>query len=489
MRIVVFQIKEGISEMQLKVSHREKTKRMTELAVLIALEIIIAFTPLGTIQIGTIAATLGHIPVIIAAIVLGTSEGIFMGFVFGLLSFIYWTFIQPANPTAFMFTPFCQLGEIRGSAWSLIICFVPRILIGLVAGEVCKAVKRVTNKDGLAYGLAGAAGSAVTTILVLGLTYLLIGRQYVAAVFQRGSMPENAMGWLLGAIGGVILTNGIPELIVGALAAIGVGYALLPRRRVLGIDIGSSMTKVALIRGDKVEWTKKIENNADLETELRSMALSNVKKVCVTGVGASFVTKDICGIPTERVEEFRALGKGAATVTGKRNLIVCSIGTGTAFVRVTPTRIFHIGGSGVGGGMLKGMSEKLFGEFDPEKLANMAKAGDLREIDLTLADVCEGTISNLQEDTTVANLAKASSASDEALAHGLYNVIFQSIGVMAAFAAKHHFVKNVFVCGTILQHGEVAEQSLNSVAPLHGIKFIQSEQSPFIGAIGAAMLG
>ena len=475
--------------MQLKVSHREKTKRMTEMAVLIALEIIICFTPLGTIQIGTIAATLSHIPVIIAAVVLGTAEGAFMGFVFGLFSFIYWTFLQPANPTAFMFTPFCQLGEIRGSAWSLVICFVPRILIGVVAGEVCKAVKRVSNKDGLAYGLAGAAGSAVTTILVLGLTYLLIGRQYVSAVFQGGAEPENAMGWLLAVIGSVILTNGIPELIVGALAAIGIGYALLPRRYILGIDIGSSMTKIALVRGEKVEWTKKIENGTDLETELRAMVLPKVKKICVTGVGASFVTKDICGIPTERVEEFRALGKGAASISGKRNLIVCSIGTGTAFVRVTPTRIFHIGGTGVGGGMLKGMSEKLFGEFDPDKIAKMAEAGHLQDIDLTLADVCEGTISNLQADTTVANLAKASTASDEALAHGLYNVIFQSIGVMAAFAAKHHFVKTVFVCGTILEKGSVAEQSLNSVAPLHGIRFVLSDQAPYVGALGAALLG
>ena len=67
----------------LKVSHREKTKRLAELAVLLALEIIIAFTPLGTIQVGPIAATLGHIPVIIAAVVLGTAEGAFMGFVLG----------------------------------------------------------------------------------------------------------------------------------------------------------------------------------------------------------------------------------------------------------------------------------------------------------------------------------------------------------------------------------------------------------------------
>ncbi len=471
----------------LKVSNRDKIKRMTELAVLIALEIIIAFTPLGTIQIGTIAATLGHIPVIIAAVVLGTAEGTFMGFVFGLLSFLYWTFVQPANPTAFMFTPFCQLGEIRGSAWSLLICFVPRMLVGFTAGEVCKLVKRTTGKDGLAYGLAGAAGSAVTTILVLGLTYLLIGRQYVSAVFMGGTAPENAMGWLLAAIGGVVLTNGIPELIVGAIVAVAVGYALVPRRRVLGIDIGSSATKIALLRGERVEWTKRIPNGTDLEQAISELSLNRVKKICVTGVGASYITGNLCGIPTERVEEFRALGKGAALVSQKRNLIVCSVGTGTSFVRVMPLRIFHIGGTGVGGGMLAGLSEKLFGHFDIKELSELAKSGDLNGVDLTLADVCEGTISNLNPDTTVANLAKAGTASDAALAHGLYNVIFQSIGVMAAFAAKHHMVHTIFVCGSILEYGEVAEKILDGVAALHRVKFIYSEQAAYITAIGAAL--
>ncbi|MBR0081305.1 MAG: ECF transporter S component [Clostridia bacterium] len=473
--------------MQLKVSNRDRIKRLTELAVLVALEAIIAFTPLGTIQIGPIAATLGHIPVIVAAVVLGTAEGAFMGFVFGLLSFLYWTFVQPANPTAFMFTPFCQLGEISGSGWSLLICFVPRILIGVVAGEVCRLVKRMQGRDGLAYALAGAAGSAVTTVLVLGLTYLLIGRQYVAAVFAGGTAPENAMAWLLSVIGTVVLTNGIPELVIGALAAVGVGYALVPRARVLGIDIGTSATKVALLRGERIEWTARIGQNVDLEQAISEMALPKLKKICVTGVGASMLSHDLCGIPTVRVGEFRSLGKGAQLLTRKRNLIVCSVGTGTSFVRVTPFSVFHIGGTGVGGGMLKGLSERLFGRYVPDEVAAMAEAGVLEEVDLTLRDVCRGTISNLKPETTVANLAKAGTASDEALAHGLYNVVFQSIGVMAAFAAKHHFVRTVFVCGSILEHGKLAEDALSEVAALHGIRFVYSDRAAYVTAIGAAL--
>ena len=473
--------------MQLKVSQREKTKRLVELGVLIALELIIAFTPLGTIQIGPIAATLGHIPVIVAAIVLGTTEGAFMGFVFGLLSFIYWTFLQPTNPTAFWFTPFCRIGDIPGSAWSLVICFVPRILIGVVTGEVCKLVKRITHKDGLAYGIAGAAGSAVTTILVLGLTYLLIGRQFVKVAFNgSGTMPENAMAWLLGIIGTVILTNGIPELVLGALAAIGVGYALIPRTRVLGVDIGSSMTKVALLKGEHVEWKRCIPHEADLETALKELPISGIKRISVTGVGASFITGDLCGVPTERVEEFRALGKGAVLTTKKRNLIICNVGTGTSFVRVTPFGAWHLGGSGVGGGMLEGLSEKLFGDSDPQKLRELAKGGDLSESDLTLKDVCEGTISNLQADTTVANLAKAAGASDESIARGLYNVVFQSVGVMAALAAKQHLVRTILVCGTVVEQNDVAKEILDGVAKLHNVRFIVSDDASFLTAIGAA---
>jgi len=469
----------------LKVSHHERTKRLAELAVLIGLEIIIAFTPLGTIQIGPIAATLGHIPVLIAAVVLGTAEGAFMGFVFGLLSFLYWTFVQPANPTAFMFTPFCQLGDIHGSAWSLVICFVPRILIGVVAGEVCHGIQRAGGRDGLAYGIAGALGSATTTVLVLGLTYLLIGRQYVSAVFAGGTVPENAMMWLLAAIGTTVLTNGIPELVVGALAAIGIGYALVPHRFALGVDIGTSATKVALLKGDRIVWTKRLEGN-DLEQSLRALELPKLRQIHVTGVGASRISGNLCGIPTVRVEEFRSLGRGAQLLSKRRNLIVCSVGTGTSFVRVSPLGIYHIGGSGVGGGMLAGLRQKLFGTMDHKTFAALAQKGDIRDVDITLADVCEGTISNLRPETTVANLAKAGTAPDAAIAHGLFNVVFQSIGVMAAFAAKNHCLRTVFVCGSILEHGALAKSALDEVASLHGVRFVLPEEAPFVTAIGAA---
>lgn len=473
--------------MQLKVSRRDQIKRLTEFSVLLALELIVCFTPLGTIQIGPIAATLSHIPVIVAAIVLGTNAGALMGFVFGLCSFIVWTFLYPNAPTAYMFTPFFQLGDVKGSAWSLVICFVPRILIGVVAGEVCRFVKQKFHKDGLAYGLAGALGSLVTTVLVLGLTYLLIGRNYVAVSFTgaEASLPTDPMAWLLGIIGSTVLLNGIPELVLGTLVAVGLGYALLPRRRTIGIDIGATATKLVLCSGDKVLATSRKEDGERIEDAVRRLGIGNVKRIYVTGVGASFIEGDLLNIPTTRVAEFQALAKGAALVSGKHNLVVASIGTGTSFVRVTPFRSFHIGGTGVGGGMLAGLSRKLFGSFEPQASIAAALQGDLKNCDLVLGDVCNGTISNLNSDTTIANLAKADTAGDEDLALGLYNTVFQSIGVMAAFAAKMHGTRTVVFCGTVLEQQPVAEAVLNGVAALHGLHFILPDEAAYVTAIGA----
>lgn len=469
---------------------REKIRFLTKFAVLAAIEFIVCFTPLGTIQIGPIAATLSHIPVIIAAIVLGTKAGAAMGGLFGLFSFIIWTFVQPNTPTAFMFTPFFKMGDINGSPWSLLICFVPRILIGVVAGEVHRLIKSHGGRDGIAYGFSGALGSLTNTALVLGLTYTLIGRNYVLAVFaDAGSAaPDNLFGWLLGVIWSTVLVNGIPELILGTVVAVAVGYALIPRKRIIGMDIGSSTTKVVLVRGKSILAVKRFENTVPLEDMLKSFDLTSVSAVHMTGVGSCTAPNTLLGIPTSRYDEFRSLARGATVLSGKINFIICSVGTGTSFVHVTPFFSRHLGGSGVGGGMLSGLSEKLFGSFEPDKLLTAAKNGDLSHVDLELADVCNGTISNLKPDTTVANLYKAGSADDNALALGIYNLIFQSIGVMSAFAAKGLATRTVFVCGTILEHQPLAQQALDAVAELQSVKFIVPDHAAFVTAIGAAEL-
>jgi uncharacterized membrane protein len=192
--------------------------------MLLALEAIVCFTPLGSLPaFGPIVATLSHIPVILAAILLGIEAGIAMGFFFGLFSFMVWTFIPPAPPIAFIFTPLYSFGNISGNFWSLVICFLPRILIGFVTGISFKFSKKMfSNFDKtqiLTYSLAGILGSLTNTFLVLGGIYFFFGNEYSTTI----GIAKNL---LLGIIGMSILTSGIPEAIVGAILAYAIGKPL-----------------------------------------------------------------------------------------------------------------------------------------------------------------------------------------------------------------------------------------------------------------------
>lgn len=200
----------------MRASISKKTLETAQFAMLLAVEAVVCFTPLGSIPIGPIVATLGMIPVILTAIIMGTAAGSAMGFFAGLFSFLVWTFTPPSPITAFVFTPVYSLGPSHGNFWSLVICFVPRLLVGTVTGLCFESFTRLKWKEPLAYGLSGVLGSLVNTLLVLGGIWLFFGSSYAAAIGQD-------LGALPALIGLTVLTNGIPEAILGGVAAYAVG--------------------------------------------------------------------------------------------------------------------------------------------------------------------------------------------------------------------------------------------------------------------------
>jgi len=202
-------------------AQRAKLLWMTQFAILLALEAIVCFTPLGSLPIGTMVATLSHIPVIIAAILLGPLAGSLMGFFFGLFSFLVWTFMPGTPVVAFVFTPFYSLGTVSGNAWSLVICFVPRILLGLCAALLFRALYRLIAGKSTAvlrlgaYTLSAVLATLLHTLLVLGGIYLFFGESYATALGI--SFPL-----LLGILGTVVATNGLLEAGIAALVGYGV---------------------------------------------------------------------------------------------------------------------------------------------------------------------------------------------------------------------------------------------------------------------------
>ncbi len=196
-------------------TNREKIRTLTQFSILLALEAVICFTPLGSVPIGPMVATLMHIPVIITAIMLGIRAGALMGFFSGLFSFLIWTFMPPTPPLAFVFTPFYSAGDFQGNAWSLVICFVPRILIGVVAGAVYRLCVKKNVNSVLSCVLGGVLGSVTTTVLVLGGIYLFFGQNYAVA----NGVEYSA---LLSAIAFVAATNGAAEAVIAGIVSPGI---------------------------------------------------------------------------------------------------------------------------------------------------------------------------------------------------------------------------------------------------------------------------
>ncbi len=196
----------------------EKVLGMVQLSLFTAIIILLAFTPMiGYIPLGITRVTIIHIPVILGSLLLGPKKGAFLGFVFGLTSLI----MNTINPTAtsFVFTPFGTIGSTQGNFVSLLICFVPRILVGVIPYWVNHLfIKRKWNSL-VGYGVSAVFGSMTNTILVMNMIYLFFADSYAVATNKSVSVLYDAILY-------VISFNGVLEAIVAGLIIIPLAAAL-----------------------------------------------------------------------------------------------------------------------------------------------------------------------------------------------------------------------------------------------------------------------
>lgn len=201
-----------------------KTGYLTVMGMFSAIILILAFTPLGFIQLPFIKATILHIPVIIGAILLGPRCGAVLGFLFGATSLINNT-ITPAV-SSFAFSPFIPLPVTgRGSPLALLVCFVPRILVGVVPWFVYMGLRKMTGKrfNAVCLVISGVAGSLTNTLLVMHMIFFFFKDAYA-------SVRNVAADAVYTVILGIIAANGIPEAIVAGIltaAVCGIMNAIL----------------------------------------------------------------------------------------------------------------------------------------------------------------------------------------------------------------------------------------------------------------------
>ena len=197
---------------------KRDTRWMVCVALMAAIIIVLANTPLGMIQLPVIKATTVHIPVILGAVLLGPLAGGILGGVFGICSLISNT--MAPTLLSFAFSPFMSTTGLPGVLKALWISVGCRILIGVVSGWLWKLFEKVHLNQTIALPITGFVGAMVNTVTVMGSIYLLFAQQYA----QAQNVGITAV-W--GLIMGTITASGIPEAIASAVLVLALGKVLL----------------------------------------------------------------------------------------------------------------------------------------------------------------------------------------------------------------------------------------------------------------------
>ena len=265
---------------------------------------------------------------------------------------------------------------------------------------------------------------------------------------------------------------------------------------IIGIDIGGSTTKIVGIKDDRLLDPLSVEASDPVASasgalgkflSIYNMPITEVELIRMTGVGASFIQKDILGVPVYKVEEFRALGYGGLYLSGLNKAIIVSMGTGTALVKAHGNCISHIGGTGVGGGTIMGLSKAMLNLSDFDNIINLAETGDLSLVDLSISDISIGDIGNLPPTLTASNFGKMDDkAGKNDLLKAILNMVFQTIGMMAVLAAKVEKDSEIVISGN-LSNVPQAGRTFNQLSKLYGVKFHIPVHARYCTAIGAAI--
>ena len=227
-------------------------------------------------------------------------------------------------------------------------------------------------------------------------------------------------------------------------------------------------------------------------TAQNGLELTDIDKILMTGAGSAVIGKSIYNLKCKSVPEFSSSGIGGLYLSGLSEAIVVSMGTGTALVHAKKVDgkydIKYLGGTGMGGGTLTGLSRRLVGVDTVEHIEQLCEEGDLDRVDLRIKDISQlHSYHGINENLTAANFGKLSDmATNSDLALGLANMIGETIAMLAIFAARAYQTRNIVLIGNLTTIAPI-RNVFENLAGEFDVDFIIPENSQFGTVIGAAL--
>lgn len=269
------------------------------------------------------------------------------------------------------------------------------------------------------------------------------------------------------------------------------------KKIVIGIDVGISTTKIVGIDEKGMVISPIRIKATDPITSLygafgkylhdNKIKLNEIEHVMLTGVGAAYIDEHIYGLPTSKSEEFIADGLGAKYESKLDRMIVVSMGTGTSLVKCDGENIKHIGGIGIGGGTLAGLSRIMLKTDDIKQITNLAKDGDVSKINLLIKDISAKPLPGLPMSAVASLFSNAkTNASREDIAKGLIWMVLQCIGSATILSSLESGIKDFVLIGN-LSLLPLCREVYPAMEKVYGVRFHVPKYSEFCTAIGAAL--
>lgn len=265
---------------------------------------------------------------------------------------------------------------------------------------------------------------------------------------------------------------------------------------IVGIDIGGTTTKIVGLGPARERICATVKANDPVASaagaigkflSVANKRMSDITRLAVTGVGSAALGDEVLGITVEHVEEFLAIGLGGLDLAEAERALVVSVGTGTAIVQAEGRTARHLGGSGVGGGTVLGLGKALAGITDFDTLALAASRGDVKGVDLTIGDISKRAVGTMSRDVTASNFGKmADNPTGDDFAAGIVNMVFQTVGMLAYFAARAERDDTIVVVGNTMQIPS-ARDVLDKLYPIFGVRFLVPQLASYATALGAAL--
>ena len=281
-------------------------------------------------------------------------------------------------------------------------------------------------------------------------------------------------------------------------------YIIKPdnKKTVVGIDVGGSTTKIVGFAPEGKLLSPIFVQATDPVTSIygafgrftleNGLSLDEIDRIMMTGAGSRAIQSSIYNRECISVSEFASTGIGGLYLSGLDEAIVVSLGTGTAIIHAkraeNSTLTEYLGGTGVGGGTILGLSRKMLGIASIEHLEQISEGGDLGQIDLRIKDISKsGTFKGVNENLTASNFGNLSDlASKKDIALGIFNMVSETVAMMSIFAARQFGIRDIVMCGNLTSIKPVCD-TFASLAPTFGVNFIVPEMSQYGTVIGAAL--